>query len=370
MPGEVPLKRTMQPIITHEVTLTDRVFGWWYRIAAPPEVPDEAPLRDRMRVRSGRLTSVIFLLEIINVLINLIVVLLDAPFAAPSLAILLAAVLVGVVLNRFGKTVIAGLLVIGVLEVGLFLNFLNTPGGLSPFTVSIFDVFASAELIAASMLVPWTALVLAMVNCLLVASLIVYLPKTPEMIQLLHTQGYSVFADTMVLQIMVSVTTFLWVNSTYKEMRRANSAEEVNKLTLELTKRQKDEQVEQQRLQESIQQIVQVHMQAANGNFNARVPLDQQNVLWSVAGSLNNLLARLQRWRQDAVQLQYNEQVLAQLLYNIQQARREEKPLMPYRTNTSFDALIMEISKGMPGSQGQADRSLNTPTPPYFEQRY
>ena len=58
----------MKAFTTQEVPLEDRLFGWWYRIAAPPEVPDEAPLRLRMQVRSGKLMSVVFLAEIITVL--------------------------------------------------------------------------------------------------------------------------------------------------------------------------------------------------------------------------------------------------------------------------------------------------------------
>ncbi|GAC1360375.1 MAG: hypothetical protein NVS2B12_09140 [Ktedonobacteraceae bacterium] len=40
-------------------------------------------------------------------------------------------------------------------------------------------------------------------------------------------------------------------------------------------------------LDASIQQIVQTYMRIANGDFDARVPLNQDNVLWQVAGSLN-----------------------------------------------------------------------------------
>jgi hypothetical protein len=85
-------------------------------------------------------------------------------------------------------------------------------------------------------------------------------------------------------------------------------------------------------------------------------------VLWSVAGSLNNLLARLQRWRQDAVRMQQNEQAIAQLLYNIQTARRQGIPLRAYKTGTSLDALIIEIAKGVPAAQSFSHQSPYHPT--------
>ena len=345
--------------VYQEVSLADRMFGWWYSIAAPPEVPDEALLRDRMRVRRGKLTSVIFLIELINTVLNLIVVLQDAPFAVPPLIVLLVTMLLGIILNRAGKTVIAGTLVIVVFEVGLILNIFATPGGLSPFLVSIFDIFLTIDVIAASLLASWVVLPLTLGNCLLVAALITFMPKTPAMLQVLHIEAYSVYADPIVLQVVTAFAMFLWVNSTFREMRRAGNAEEVNKLTMELAQQQQVVQEEKQQLEESIQQIVAVHTRVANGDFNARVPLDQQNVLWSVAGSLNNLLSRLQRWRQDAARLQRNEQAIAQLLYNVQVARRYGVPLPSYKTGTSIDALITEISKGVATPQPTYDQYNN-----------
>src|SRR5579884_2310834 len=313
----------MQPLNIQETSLADRLFGWWYRIAAPPEVSDEAPLSERMLVRSGKLTSVIFLIDLVEVLLNLIVSAVNTPFAVPPLAVLLVAVLIGMILNRKGKTTIAGIIVITVLELGLIMNILAAPGGLSSFNLIFFDVFIEVELIAASLLASWVVLPLALFNCLLTAGFITFMHKTPDLVQLLKASPYTVYSSSIGLQIMVSVVIFLWVSSTFREMSRANNAEEISKLTMEIASQQQMVQEEKRRLEESIEQIVSVHMQVANGNFNARVPLDQQNVLWSVAGSLNNLLARLQRWRQDAVQLQRNEQALQQLLYNIQAARRQ-----------------------------------------------
>jgi hypothetical protein len=354
----------MQPLNIQEISLADRLFGWWYRIAAPPEVSDEAPLSERMLVRSGKLTSVIFLIDLIEVLLNLIVSAVNTPFAVPPLAVLLVAVLIGMILNRKGKTTIAGIIVITVLELGLIMNILAAPGGLSSFNLIFFDVFIEVELIAASLLASWVVLPLALFNCLLTAAFITFMHKTPDLLQLLKSSPYTVYSSSIGLQIMVSVVIFLWVSSTFREMSRANNAEEISKLTMEIAAQQQSVQEEKRRLEESIEQIVSVHMQVANGNFNARVPLDQQNVLWSVAGSLNNLLARLQRWRQDAVQLQRNEQALQQLLYNIQAARRQGISLQAYRTGTSLDALIIELARGVAAPQLSHEQPINSESIP------
>ncbi len=51
---------------------------------------------------------------------------------------------------------------------------------------------------------------------------------------------------------------------------------------------------QKQELESGIEQILQTHVQVSNGNFNTRAPLTQDHLLWQIAYSLNNLLARLQ----------------------------------------------------------------------------
>jgi hypothetical protein len=46
-------------------------------------------------------------------------------------------------------------------------------------------------------------------------------------------------------------------------------------------------------LEQGIEQILQTHVQIANGDFSARAPLAEDHVLWQIGYSLNNLLARL-----------------------------------------------------------------------------
>jgi hypothetical protein len=354
----------MEVITTQEVSLGDRLFGWWYRIAAPPGVPDEAPLQERIRARSGRLTSVVFLIQLIFFMLSLIVALLYAPFTVPADVVIMVMLLIGVFLNRIGKTVIAGIFVITVLVLGLVADFLVTPGGLNTFLLSFFDFFIGSELVAASLITPWAVLPVTLVNCLITVGLITFMPKTPEVIQLMHDKvfGFYVYSNSVEIQILVSVMIFLWASSTYYEMKRAGTAEEINKLTMEVATQRQAIQEEKQQLEEGIEQIISVQMQVANGNLSARVPLDQHNVLWALAGSLNNLIARLQRWRQDALRLQQNEQALQQLLSNIQMARRQGKPLQPYKTGTSLDPLIQEISKGVALPQ-QQDQSVSFQRP-------
>jgi len=61
---------------------------------------------------------------------------------------------------------------------------------------------------------------------------------------------------------------------------------------------------QKQELESGIQLILETHVQVANGDFATRAPLTQDHLLWQVAYSLNNLLARLQRLSQAEAELQ------------------------------------------------------------------
>jgi len=350
----------MTAFLTQEVPLADRLFGWWYRIAAPPEVPEEAPLRLRMRVRSGRLASVIFLFVILNLLGTLTVFLLVGLLVSALLVVIgFIVLLIGIILNHRGKTTTAAILFIVYYEMLMITTFFYySKGGLTGSFLPIFDFFTASEVMAASLLVPWATLPLTLGNCLISIALITFLPKAPDLVYVLHKGAYIIYSNAIQIQIFVAVMAFLWVSSTYREMKRANSAEEVSKLTMALAKAEQGVRQEKRQIEMSIEQIVSVHMQVANGNLSARVPFDQQNVLWAVAGSLNNLLARLQSWRFDAVQFQKNEEGIQQLLENLQKAQREGKPFQAYTTGTSLDAVIREISKGVVASQPSSPWSI------------
>jgi hypothetical protein len=352
----------MKSFINQEVPLADRLFGWWYNIAAPPEVPDEAPLRMRMRVRSGRLMSVVFLMEFVIVIALIIELGVEGrALSNPTAAMVLIPLTIGVILNRKGKTVTAGILLLVMEESAVILsNFVIDRGTNSLILIDSF-FFLAPELIAAETIAPWVTFPVTLLNSILTILLIFLMPRTPDLTAALNKGAFFFYAVPVEIQILVSVVCFLWVSNTYKEMKRANSAEEVSKLTLEMAKQQQVVEQEKQQLEESIQQIVSVHMQVANGNWHARVPLDQHNMLWSIAGSLNNLLARLQRQRYDTLQLQRNEEAIQQLLHQVQTARWQGKPLEAYKTGTPLDAVILEISKWTATTQ-QAPSSLSERT--------
>jgi len=126
---------------------------------------------------------------------------------------------------------------------------------------------------------------------------------------------------------------------------------------------------QKQELESGIEQILQTHVQVANGDFTTRAPLTQDHLLWQVAHSLNNLLARLQRLNQAEAELQRTkvefrrqmgssqteaQQIKAELqqIYTetkllvdmLREAKTQEHPIWVPPSRTVLDPLCRELA--------------------------
>ncbi len=150
------------------------------------------------------------------------------------------------------------------------------------------------------------------------------------------------------LQVVIAVVLFLWVQSALHAIARADRAEEVA-LLQERERELHQRELEQKRqLDEGIQQILQMHVQVANGNFTARAPLSKEHVLWQIAYALNNLVARIQRLSSVEHEQQRIKALVSQLTQTIQQAKQRRQPLSLSRTGTYLDPLLMELTNDSP----------------------
>jgi len=333
--------------ISMQQSILDNLLGWWYRIAAPPNVPNDAPLHERESVRIGKLTSATLLFELIYITIVIGVGLTSNLALLPILISNYAGIIVAVLFNRYRLTrQLASILAFLVLEVGMIVNIILVAqrGGASSFNLPLFDILVQPELIAVSLFSAWVVFPVAAFNCIVIVMCINLLPKAPEYAHMLATASYNAYERPIALQIITALVTYLWVSTAVRGMRRADLAEEANKLAQDLATQQKTEMERKRLLESSIEQIVNTHTQVANGNFEARVPLDERNVLWTVAGSLNNLLARVQNWRQEAARLRATEQAIQQLIMEVQIAKRQKKPLRMSATGTMLDQLVTELT--------------------------
>lgn len=340
-----------------------RLFDWWYYLTTPPEMREDAPLAQRAAVRRARLASVIILFEIVYHLAVVGVGATSNHQLIPVLIISLSVLAIAALFNRFGRVSVAGFLAVTILELGMFFNLTSLSllaGGLSPFDLPLYDILVIPTLIALSLFPRWITFSIAGLNTLFIVATLLFFPKTPEMVQLLAGAPYDTWFRPVSIQFVAGMVCYFWVSNAFQAMKRADLAEEVNKLAQALALQQQAALQEKQQLEESMQSIIMVHTQVANGNFAARVPLNQKNVLWSIAGSLNNLLARLQRWREDAIQLQRTEQAIQAAIHALQQAKLQGIPMRVSKTGTIVDLLVTEMTMGKPASQAFPEQVLRS----------
>ncbi len=322
------------------------LLWWWYRLTAPTLITTDANLHLRELSRRGRLTSA-------TLLIVILLVLAAEPVAifGPNkslIGILLIPVfidIVALIFNRLGKITTAGILVIVGIEVGLVLSILGPTlggGGLTTYILPQFDLMVQAEFVAITLLRPKSVFLMAFLHCAFIVGAILLLPHSSEFIPVLAANEYEIFLRPITLQIIVAFVTYLWVTSAYQAVKRADRAEVIAELERREVERQQQEIALKQQLDEGIQQILQTHVQVSNGNFSARAPLNQENVLWRISYSLNNLLARLQSLNSAEQELQRARAETARLVEALHRARLGQ-PVRLERTGTYLDPLILEI---------------------------
>jgi hypothetical protein len=215
----------------------DRMFSWWYAIAAPSAPVGKVSQSTRALVRKGRFTSLILLLEF---LINIpsYFVSSDLKLIIP-LSISMFMLCVGVVLNRLGKTLTAGVLVIVVMESGMcfwLASFGFSGGGLSPMELPLINILIQPVLIAVSLFSPKISLPLGVFNALFIIAVIFFSPKTPELVHYLSIPGlgFTVYFAPIANQLFTTLVSALWVTSAWHAMRQADYQEQVGQLSQEL----------------------------------------------------------------------------------------------------------------------------------------
>ncbi len=313
-------------------------FGWWYRLAAPPDPPPNASTNERAIARRGQLASLL-LLAIIALGAAALPIgaypLNSNPAILPALIVGIVGCGVAVLLNRRGLVIVVAIFLVLLLDAGYTAIALGAP--ISGTDVAIFDLFVFSELVAVSLMPPVNVFIIAFFNSAVILLTLLLAPHTSDLAQTLSTSAaYDVIARPIALQVVVAVVTYLFARGEERAIKRADRAEEI--ATLEQRELERTRQIEQ-----GVEQLLQTHVRAANGDYSARAALGQNNILWQVSVSLNNLLNRLQRSSQAEFELQRVSQEIGRLVTAIQSARSGRQPLWPAPSKTPLDPLILEI---------------------------
>ncbi len=367
-------------IQTESSTTKTSYLEWWYRLGAPPTPPPSASIAERENARRGRLASIVLLVELLIVLL----------FALPSLAfqnivLIPAALGLGLLLclalwfNHRGRTTIAGVLALLPPSIGIAMTLITTAGGLSANSIFLYDMMIQSVLIAVSLLPPGSVFIVTAINCIFIILDFNLEQHTADLKAMIAFAGPEVYARPIILHIIVAVVAYIWVQSATQAIKRADRAEVIAILEHDIAEQAHAIAQQKHRLDASIQQIVQTHVRVANGDINARVPLTQDNVLWEVAGALNNLLARFQRLHQAESkthdlqrQLHWAHQVeyeaartrkeVERQIANLRQAKSSQLPLRFTPTKTIIDPLLAELQGNYIKSQSQEQLAPATET--------
>lgn len=313
----------------------NKYLGWWYKIASPDEPPILASFQEREQFRRGRTGSQIILGFFILIVVSFVAfqVFQDQSqhiglngYFSYILGGVFVALAVATVFNRMRLVNVAGIIVVIAATAIPIGDIVTTPGGVSMPVLPVYGLMVLPLVCAVSFLPPWWVFIVAAFNSSFALYSFTSLPRTAELDAILTIAFAGIIVPIIFIQVIVSVVAYVWVQGATVALSRADRAEELAKLEHDLAVQAEIASQQKQQLETSIKKIVDTHVRVANGDFEARVPLTRDNILWQISGSLNNLLARMQRLRHEASELQ---QVKAAL----HQVREENERLMRFIGN-------------------------------------
>jgi hypothetical protein len=322
---------------------------WWYRLTTPSKpLRVSASLQREIMLRS-RIASLFlfFLLALLVLCVLPLALLADNRIILLFTCLLLALTLIGVLCNRAGNFHIAGAIVACSIAGVFYACILTNPAGLTVDSLLLFNGPIVAELFIASLL-PGSWLFLAtLLNSLFIVTAFMMVPETSELAQIMQTKGYLVILCLIVLHSIVSGVVWLWVHHTCRANERADQAEETATIQRMVAEEEHAIALQKHLLDNGIGQIMCTHVQIANGNLAARVPVHEAAALRPLAVALNNLLNRFQRLRQI-------EQEFLTLLPHLQKGKLAEYELQ--RVKYDLDLLLHALHESH-----QSNRCMHMP---------
>ncbi|EFH84230.1 hypothetical protein [Ktedonobacter racemifer] len=140
--------------------------------------------------------------------------------------------------------------------------------------------------------------------------------------------------------------TYVIMRNLINTIHRADRAEEIVSLQQELALHVRTQVQQKQQLEEGFQKIAETHARISNGDLSVRVNLSEGHALWNVAGSLNNLLNRMQRMKSDADMLIVTRQAAYQVSSVLHQAVATGTMTNMHlpTTGTPLDPVIIELN--------------------------
>ncbi len=322
----------------------ERLLGWWYRFTVPPRAAANASLMKREADRKARLLStVVFCILGLGVIV--------IPFSTVSE---LVPTIIGMIIdisallaNRAGKTTLAGSIIVMNAEIALMGLILGSFTPITPVTFQSYDLLIIGELIAVSLLPVNNIFIVAVANSAFIAAHILYAPHTQTIGGILQADLGGTLIRPICLQLFVAGIVAMWVYNAQKMSERANRAEMVATLEHAMAEQHALAEQEKQELEESIQQLVQMHTDMVNGQAaTTRISYPPTKVLWPLVGVINSLWVRQQSVKRTEHEYEQLKQAISQYTQVLYQATLSPQQLLPIqRTGTELDPLMLSFKK-------------------------
>ena len=342
-------------------------MAWWLDLTAPP-VPNRAlPIAERERLRKAELTSY-SILAIFCFLIALVSNSLASPSTGEAVGMMALGLLIAGILNRLGRTRTAAYLIPSLMMLVIALAILGNRAGLDLILIRAYDLFV-LPIFLTSLIgdrkAPWifALIAIAFITGDFAVQHHALTPVTGQGTISFDTIQYEIgvvgwwgaINRSVALAIFAAFFGWLGARSVDNAIARADTAEEVAALEHTVADQRRQ-------LEVGVQQILETHVRIANGDFGARAPMNQDNLLWQIAASLNNLLARLQKSGQAEHQYRRTEEEMRRLAAAIDDAQAGKRPIWPAPSGTPADLIIERLANR--GRRQSPHASPMSPVPP------
>lgn len=315
-----------------------RLWKLWLRLTSPHPGRFGGDLAGQERLRRSQLLSGLFLL-----VLAAIALILPGALVQPRLwiSILLVAgfALLAAILNRTGQITLAGLTFVALIDASVTIPMLQSPTGLTNQTPAAFTLYLIAVLNAGVVLSrPWIVWTGILQIALIVADFILirHDASLNQLIQASSGQSYSVLITPFLLIVCTTTIVWLYATSVQRTLRRAGQAEELAEARMRLHDQARQIAEQNQRLEQGIGTLQEVHARLSNGDYTARVNL-QDNELLPLGVSLNILAERLGRAGRAQQDYQRLEEAIQQLVKACAALVRGNFPVVLSPTGTAVD---------------------------------
>lgn len=280
------------------------ILEWWYRLTTPSLPPGTTGHSRRERMRRARIVSIMTVIFVLFLLALLERAITDKNLMSMAILLIETGIcILALSLNRRGFINLAGIVVVSLVYIEQIVTIFGAPGGLTVSGLPMLDFSILPDILALAFFSANSLFLIVCLNVALAWGLLTYGPRDTTLIQLLHVAPNQTFSSIVVLQLLIAAMLYVWGRSVEVALTRADRAEEIAVFEKYDQERKQQELEQKRQLDAGIQQILQTHIAVANGNLNARAPLQQDHVLWQVAVALNNFIARHQNLSQSEQRL-------------------------------------------------------------------